>query len=441
MQPVRRPRLDRRPEPDDQPGDPGTGDRHPEEDERQAARHEGHVAQREQSHAEAHELHVAEPAEHPRRGHAAGDCADALQRGEHSEERRGPVQALVEDREDHRLGEPHHEQADTAGEDDLSQHRRPQDVTRPGEQLRYEIVLVALELRLGRAQEQERDDNRDEAGGIENGHGATARRGVDAGTGERCDQPQPLAHRLEHPVRLAEQLARQDHGHQGRPGRRRERPRRAVEHDHGIQQPEVAAVVHEEEQQDHEGLRAVRPDHHAPPRQAVDDEPRDGREQRRQGEREEDEAGGGIAAGQILRPDAKDDEHRPVAEDGQRPAGEEDTRVADAEHAAHQAVGGSGVKAAASAGRSAWTDGPSSACSGISTIERSGDSTSGTTQSVAAIVPTNIVGRRPIAVASPPPASAPSGIVPQTMNRRDALTRPSRRSGVRAWVRLMPVTL
>jgi hypothetical protein len=57
------------------------------------------------------------------------------------------------------------------------------------------------------------------------------------------------------------------------------------------------------------------------------------------------------------------------------------------------------------------------------------------------IAPTTIVSRRPIADASPPPARPPSGTTPQTTNRRDALARPSSRSGVIAWIRLIAVTL
>ena len=57
------------------------------------------------------------------------------------------------------------------------------------------------------------------------------------------------------------------------------------------------------------------------------------------------------------------------------------------------------------------------------------------------MAPTNSVGRRPIVEPSAPPASAPSGITPQTKKRREAFVRPSSRSGVIACIRLIAVTL
>ena len=124
------------------------------------------------------------------------------------------MQALVEHREDDRLGETDHEQADTAREDDLLQGGRAKDVARAGEDLGQEAVFLALELGLGSPQEQKRRDDRDEAHGVEHRHRTPAGRRVDPRADERRDQPQTFAHRLEHPVRLAEQLARTDHRHQ-----------------------------------------------------------------------------------------------------------------------------------------------------------------------------------------------------------------------------------
>jgi hypothetical protein len=43
--------------------------------------------------------------------------------------------------------------------------------------------------------------------------------------------------------------------------------------------------------------------------------------------------------------------------------------------------------------------------------------------------PIHSVGRTPIAVPSAPPMSAPSGIVPQTIQRTAAFIRPIRRGG------------
>ena len=73
--------------------------------------------------------------------------------------------------------------------------------------------------------------------------------------------------------------------------------------------------------------------------------------------------------------------------------------------------------------------------------ERIGESRIGTTASEAPIEPMKIVSRRPIVEPSAPPTSPPSGITPQTKKRREAFTRPSSRSGVIAWIRLIAVTL
>jgi len=99
------------------------------------------------------------------------------------------VEPLVEHREDDRLREADNEQAHTARQDDLLQRGCPKDVASAGENLSDEVVLLALESRLGRAQEQQRDHDGDEARGVEHRNGAASCRGVDPGADERGDEP------------------------------------------------------------------------------------------------------------------------------------------------------------------------------------------------------------------------------------------------------------
>ena len=47
--------------------------------------------------------------------------------------------------------------------------------------------------------------------------------------------------------------------------------------------------------------------------------------------------------------------------------------------------------------------------------------------------PTNSVVRSPIADASAPPRTLPSGMIPQTIQRREAFIRPSIRGGTCVW--------
>src|SRR5215210_4549503 len=69
-----------------------------------------------------------------------------------------------------------------------------------------------------------------------------------------------------------------------------------------------------------------------------------------------------------------------------------------------------------------------------------GEKNIGRIASTAPIAPIKIVGLRPIADPSPPPKSEPSGITPCTRNRREALVRPRRWSGVVACIKLTAVT-
>src|SRR5207253_4297692 len=102
------------------------------------------------------------------------------------------------------------------------------------------------------------------------------------------------------------------------------------------EEPEVAAVVHEQQQAHDRGEAQMRRDHQRALAQPVDDEPADRRDQPGEREHEEHEPGLRVRAGQNLRPDAEDDDHRPVAEHRQRLASEEQAHVAACDQRAHQ---------------------------------------------------------------------------------------------------------
>src|SRR6266566_5517579 len=70
--------------------------------------------------------------------------------------------------------------------------------------------------------------------------------------------------------------------------------------------------------------------------QPVDDEAADGGDEAGEREHEEHEPGLRVRAGQHLRPDPEDDDHRPVAEHRQRLPGEEQPHVAACEQRLHQ---------------------------------------------------------------------------------------------------------
>src|SRR5262249_1907940 len=77
-------------------------------------------------------------------------------------------------------------------------------------------------------------------------------------------------------------------------------------------------------------------DHQRPAAHPVGKEPAERRQERARGEDEERQAGERARPGQRLHPDREDDEHRPVAERGQRLAGEQQPYVAIGENLPHQ---------------------------------------------------------------------------------------------------------
>ena len=92
----------------------------------------------------------------------------------------------------------------------------------------------------------------------------------------------------------------------------------------------------EDEEADHAREREVRRDHQGPLAQPVDDEAAEWSDEPREREHEEDESGGTVRPRQHLRPDAEDDDHRPVAEHRHELARHEEAHVAPLQQCAHQ---------------------------------------------------------------------------------------------------------
>src|SRR5439155_1790167 len=77
-------------------------------------------------------------------------------------------------------------------------------------------------------------------------------------------------------------------------------------------------------------------DHQRAPPHAVDEQAGERRREVRQREHEEDEPGSGVRAGQLTHPDPEREEDRPVAEERERLAEQEDAGVPVGEQPAHQ---------------------------------------------------------------------------------------------------------
>ena len=225
-------------------------------------------------------------------------------------------------------------------------------MARPGDGFGEEAMLDALEARLGRPHERDRGHDGDERCRIDHRDDASADCGVDRRTDERRDQAEAFANALEDSVRFGKQLARKCRRQQRGPCGGRERSDGAREDRNGVEDPNVLPAMHEKERQDTNRLDRVRRDQKRPPPKTIDNHPGHRRKQRRKGKGEEHETGVRVAAGEGLRPDAEDDDHRPVAELRQRPAEEEDACVPNCENSAHQ-LGASALKPATSAGSSA----------------------------------------------------------------------------------------
>src|SRR5581483_578859 len=105
--------------------------------------------------------------------------------------------------EDERLGEADHEERAAEADRQLAEDARARDVRDPRRQLAQEVLLLRSRRRLLEAERDERRRGDDERRSVDERDGTAARGGVDAGAGERRDDPQPLAQRLERAVRIA----------------------------------------------------------------------------------------------------------------------------------------------------------------------------------------------------------------------------------------------
>ena len=217
----------------------------------------------------------------------------------------------------------------------LSEHARVDDVCDPGGRLAQEVLLARRGRRLSEPKCDERRSRPEERRGVDERHDVTPERDEEAGADDRRKDPESLAHGLEEAVRLAELLVR-EHRPQHRGARRPEDvAAEPVQQCDGVEDPEIRAVVHEQEQAHRRREREMRHDHQPPLRQPVDDDPAERRYEPGHAEEEEDDPGLRIRPGEDPRPDAERDEHRPVAEHRQELAGEEEADVRAAEDGAH----------------------------------------------------------------------------------------------------------
>ena len=104
-----------------------------------------------------------------------------------------------------------------------------------------------------------------------------------------------------------------------------------VEQRDDVDQPQVAAVVHEEQQEHRHCEEDVRDDHQRPSTHTVGEHARERGGQAPRREHEEDEPRGRVRSRERLRPDPEDDDQSPVAEQRDSLAAEEQARVAGAE--------------------------------------------------------------------------------------------------------------
>lgn len=187
------------------------------------------------------------------------------------------MQPELQHGEQERLREADDQQARAGREDDLLQGQRGEDMPQAGCQLGEEVLLLPLESCFGRTDEQEGNRDADEGERICGRHDATTKRGIETGSEQGRDQTQSFPHRGEDRVGIAEQLARQHHGEKRRPRGRKDDAGSTVEARDDVDQPEVAAIVHEEQQQHRSGHDAVHADQQRPLAHAVDDKARERR--------------------------------------------------------------------------------------------------------------------------------------------------------------------
>ncbi|MCW3066182.1 MAG: hypothetical protein JWN32_3354 [Solirubrobacterales bacterium] len=256
------------------------------------------------------------------------------------------MQPLIDHREHERLAEADHEHRDRDGEDDPAQDPGRKDVPRPRGELARQVVLARRRRRLPDPQPGEAERGDRERDGVEARDHAAAHPGEQRRADQRREQAHALAERLEQRVGVPEQLLGDHHREERRLRRGEHRVAGAVEGGHDVEQPHVAAVVHQQQEEDARREHQIRHDHQRAPAHAIDEEAAERRERGRREDRQERQAGRRVRAGQRLRPHAEHEEHRAVAEGRQRLTRDEEPRVAVGEEPPHQDVepgGGAGT--------------------------------------------------------------------------------------------------
>ena len=114
--------------------------------------------------------------------------------------------------------------------------------------------------------------------------------------------------------------------------------REAVGERDRVDDPDVAAVVHEQEREHDHGRHEVVADQHLAAREAVRDDSRGGRQEPGQREEAERDAARARRARQLERPDAEHDEQRAIAEQARDVAREEQAEVAVPRESLHAIV-------------------------------------------------------------------------------------------------------
>ncbi len=238
------------------------------------------------------------------------------------------MEALVDDREDHRLGEADDEQRHRHAEDDLAECDRRRDVPHAREELGAQAVLVPLGGSLHDLQRRQRRGRAEKRGRVHDRHRSAAGNREEPRADERRDQPQPLAHRREGAVRVGQQVVGEHRLQQSRAAGGEDPGRPAVDERDEVDQPDLTAVVDEQEQQHDAGHRRVHEHQQRAAAHAVDDEPGERGDEPPQGQDEEDQACRRVRARERLRPDREREPHRRVAEHRQRLAGQQQAHVA-----------------------------------------------------------------------------------------------------------------
>jgi hypothetical protein len=167
----------------------------------------------------------------------------ALDRGDHAEERRRPVQALVDQGKDRHLGHPHEQRHDRRSDREPAQVRGGHDVPKSRAQIRPEPGARTPFHVLGPDRQKEAGGD-DEGGRVESRHRVPAGQRVQTSARQRRHQPRGLLRGLQQPVRVAELVLDQHPHEQPRSRRLIDDDARPVQERDEIDLPDVRATAH-----------------------------------------------------------------------------------------------------------------------------------------------------------------------------------------------------